>query len=100
MGGSLRDEVHGIAIDGDGNVVVVGQFRGTSMIAGQSLTSVDGNEDVFVASYTSLGEPRWAKRFGGPSNDGARAVVARGDGSIVIAGTFQNSISFGGKPLM
>ncbi|HLN81480.1 MAG TPA: hypothetical protein VK392_09850, partial [Thermoanaerobaculia bacterium] len=64
----------GIAVDGAGNVVVVGAFQNSVDFGGGSLTSAGGT-DMFVAKYSASGAHLWSRRFGGASDDYAEAVT-------------------------
>jgi hypothetical protein len=87
-----------IAVDGGGNIVVTGQFRGTVDFGGGPLTSA-GDHDVFVARYDGAGVHLWSRRFGGELMDLSEAVAIDGGGNIVVTGSFQDSSDFGGGPL-
>jgi hypothetical protein len=86
-GGSLT--ANAIAIDGSGNVVVVGDFSGTVAFGSQSLTSVGGT-DVFVAKYTTNGFLQWVVRDGGGLNDKGWGITTDGSGNIITTGGLQN----------
>ena len=45
------------------------------------------------------GQMDWVKRFGGTGGDLGYRVAVAGNGDIVLAGSFQNSITFGGTQL-
>ncbi|HEX5134418.1 MAG TPA: hypothetical protein VFW81_03410 [Thermoanaerobaculia bacterium] len=83
-----------LALDGTGNVVVVGAFQGSVDFGGGSLTSV-GGIDMFVAKYSASGAHLWSRRFGGASDDYAEAVTVDGAGDVAVAGYFSGSADFG-----
>ena len=95
IGGGSTDEVSGVRIDGNGNVLVEGDFRWTAAFGGTSLTSA-GAEDVYVAKYTATGAPVWAQQLGGLGSDYGNALAVTPAGDPLIAGTFYGSGSFGG----
>lgn len=92
-----------VATDDAGDVYVVGGFSNTVDIAGAHLVSTSGvssgSEDVLVASFTSAGAPRWARRFGGDGTDLARRVRVDPSGHVDVIGQFYGTIDFGGGPL-
>ena len=97
-GGTNTDMARAVAVDGNGNVVVAGYFWGTANFGGGSLTSF-GSNDIFVAKYASDGSYVWAKQFGGTGADYAYGVAVDGAGNVLVAGTFANTVDFGGGAL-
>lgn len=89
-----------VAADANGNAIVVGSFIGTINFGGGNL-SATGNQftDVFIAKLDSNGNHVWSMRFGDITAQEGHAVAVFPNGQVVIAGTFQNSIDFGGGPL-
>ena len=91
----------GIAADTNGNVIVAGVCRNTADFGGGPLAPI-GNQDVFVAKYTSAGGYLWAKRFGDSVNhypQAANAVAVDKSGNVIVVGTVSGSIDFGGGVL-
>lgn len=87
-----------LAIDAQGNVVVVGSFAGSVDFGGGALESA-GSNDVFVAKLGPKGEHLWSKRFGNVSDQVGHGVAVDADGNITITGMFDGSIDFGGETL-
>ena len=54
-GGSAGDEGRGIAIDGGGNVLIIGNFYGTADFGAQTLVSNANSSDVFLARLLASG---------------------------------------------
>jgi hypothetical protein len=98
FGGSGTEMGTGVAVDGSGNVVVVGIFEGTINLGGSSLTSA-GGRDLFVAKFSPVGQHLWSKRFGGTSAEDVRGVAVDGAGDVLLTGQFLGSINFGGSSL-
>jgi len=100
FGGTGDDRGQAGAVDGSGNVVVVGRFQnnfdGSAINFGGSSLKSAGGSDVFVAKYSAAGVLQWVKRFGGTSDDIAYGVVVGASGNVVIVGQFQNTVDFGG----
>lgn len=84
----------GVAVDGQGNVVVAGYFERSVDFGGGTLTSA-GGADVFVAKFSSSGGHVWSRRFGGSSDDFGEGVTVDGAGDVVVAGYFNGSSDFG-----
>jgi hypothetical protein len=93
------DSAKDVAIDGQGNVVVVGQFMDTVNFGGGNLTSA-GGWDIFVAKFTAGGAHVWSKRFGAAGDDFGDAIAVDASDNIVIGGGFIETVSFGGTPLV
>ncbi len=93
------DSAKDVAIDGQGNVVVVGQFMDTVNFGGGNLTSA-GGWDIFVAKFTAGGAHVWSKRFGAAGDDLGDAIAVDASDNIMIGGGFIETVSFGGAPLV
>jgi hypothetical protein len=88
-----------IAVDANENCYVAGYFRGTTNFGGSNLTSA-GNEDIFLAKYSSSGNLIWVKSAGSNNdNDNARSVATDALGNAYITGFFARTASFGDKTL-
>jgi hypothetical protein len=84
-----------VAIDGDGNVLAVGQFYGQDVVFGpgaEPVSSVDG--DGFLVSLSPGGDFQWMRRIGGYPE----TVTAAPNGEIFVAGSFQGSVDFDPGP--
>lgn len=98
FGDSDVQVVAGVAVDGSGNVIATGSFKGTVSFGGGALTSA-GSRDVFLARFDSAGNHSWSKRFGDSSNQHGTAVAVDASGNPVITGSFEGSADFGGGAL-
>jgi hypothetical protein len=86
----------GIKADHSGNMVVVGKFWGAVDFGGQTLTSVNGYNDIFVAKYNSQGTLVWLKSLGNSYEDVANAVTIDSQDNIIVAGYFSMTVDFSG----
>ncbi|HZO14170.1 MAG TPA: hypothetical protein VFB62_12950 [Polyangiaceae bacterium] len=86
-----------VAVDGQGNIVAVGNFTGTVSFGGPPMTAID--YDVFVAKFDVDGRHLWSKRFGDVGGQGATAVAVNANGDICLGGDFAGVINFGGSTL-
>jgi len=75
------DEAQGVAVDRDGNALVVGWVFGA--LPGQP---VAGMVDAFVRKYDPAGTELWTRQFGSSERDFARAVALDGQGSSYVVG--------------
>jgi hypothetical protein len=98
--GSKDEEfASGVAVDSNGDVVVIGTFFGTLDLGGQPLTSV-GSYDIFVAKLRgSNGGHQWSHRFGGLGNEDGADVAIDESGNIALIGSFTGTVDFGGPAL-
>ena len=98
FGGSFADNGNALAITPDGDILLAGNFQDviTYDIAGEThkITSA-GSRDAFVFRLDGEGNILWAESFGGTGRDEANRVVAGKDGSVVIAGTFEDTAMVG-----
>lgn len=79
VGSTNIDLPIGVAVDGSGNITVVGYTTG--WLFGRAAGGTDG----FVVSYTPDGTIRWKKRFATASDDFARSIAADAAGNVVVA---------------
>ena len=84
FGSEFSDRAAGIAVDGEGNILVVGTIGGT--VVGDDPDQM--NEDVFVRSYGPDGSLRWSRQVDSDehSSDAANGVAVGGDGTVDVAG--------------
>jgi len=83
----------------NGDVAVVGYFAGTADFGAGAVTSA-GGDDIFVAVYRSAdGRPVWSKHFGTPNHDFGTAVAVDANGNVLVGGSINGTVSFGGPAL-
>jgi uncharacterized delta-60 repeat protein len=99
-GGKGWDKIMRITSMSDKSTAVTGHFE-KSVTFGQGeinqtvLTST-GNGDIFIAKYNPDGTLAWAKYVGGSRS---ATITTLSDNSLVVAATFNGSITFGqGEP--
>jgi hypothetical protein len=96
--GDSGEEGTGVAVDGNGNVVLTGKFQGGTDLGGGTL-SVQGSTDFYVAQFTSAGVHRWSRAYGGGFPDASVGVAVDGAGEILGLGSFSQTIDLGGGVL-
>jgi hypothetical protein len=84
------DSARDVAVDGDGNVTVVGTSHSTA-----------GGADWVVISYKADGTRRWVARYDGPAHDSdeVRRMVLDSAGNVYVAG-YSNSATNGHDALV
>ena len=98
----------GIAGFPDGSFVVTGNYYGIAVFGYQETNettlrseglcdeqSYQNSDDIFIASYDSQGNLKWAKSAGGDKEDTVRGIASYKDGTIYITGDFQGKATFG-----
>ena len=94
-----RDIGWDVAVDASNNVFIVGAFADSIDLGGGPFASA-GSWDVFIAKFDSDGNHVWSRAFGDRNSDRGLSVVADGSGNVIIFGTFQDSVDFGGGTLV
>jgi Beta-propeller repeat/Domain of unknown function (DUF5122) beta-propeller len=98
-GGIGLDWGFALAIDGAGNSYVTGRFRNSATFGpgdpNETLMTVIGSDDIFVAKYNSSGALVWARRAGGSSTDEGRGIAVDSAGNSYVSGFFAGSATFG-----
>jgi hypothetical protein len=87
-----------VAVDAQGNVVVVGDFAGKIDFGGGAFTSA-GATDVFLAKFDPTGALLWAKTFGNVAAQNGFDVAFAPNGDVVFTGAFAGMINLGGGAL-
>ena len=98
-GTSGADTAYAVAVDGDGNALMVGAFDTSAIFGATTIYAASSTYDGFVAKYDLAGNVLWARRGGGTGDDQVRAVAADAAGSVFIGGYFYNSATFGTNTL-
>jgi serine/threonine protein kinase len=75
-GGSKNDAATSVQQTTDGGYIV----------AGWTLSSGAGGEDVYLIKTDSYGQLQWSKTYGGSRNDAAFSVQQTADGGYIVAG--------------
>jgi hypothetical protein len=94
-----RDD-RGRAVYSNGSVTSVVGFTDSNMDFGNSKTiTVDGNNNLFVASYNTSGTAQWASSPQGNSSatsyEVVKGVSIADDNTFCVAGSYQSSLNFG-----
>ena len=88
-GGSLLDVANGIAVDVNGNILIVGQTQSTSSIASSGAFQSSfggGTGDAFVVKFSTTGSQLWATYYGGSQQDFGQSIATDTSGNILITG--------------
>ncbi len=94
LGSYSSDRAFSVTVDPEGNPIVAGRF-GSAIRQDGLVVKSTGAWDVIVAKYDRSGNLRWAKSYGGRSNDFAYDVNCDERGYIYLTGGFGNQANFG-----
>jgi hypothetical protein len=97
MGGEGYDEGYSVAVDGNGNVYVTGDFQGTTDFDPGVATdnhSSAGGADIFLTRINSNGSYGWTKTMGGADYEQGSSVAVFGSGNVYVTGYFEGTMEF------
>jgi serine/threonine-protein kinase len=86
--------IHGVALDSDENIYMVGRFHRSLDLDGQTSRGV-GRSDAFVASLTSLGKERWSYRISAAGYDREVAMAVSDTGDVIVTATVAGTVALG-----
>lgn len=93
---ALWDEGTSISADANGNALLTGFFRNSSITFGTFTLTNAGTNDLFIAKFDPNGNVLWAKSAGGSLSDGSGDISSNTNGDIFLTGSFQSAlIGFG-----
>jgi gliding motility-associated-like protein len=99
IGGALKDNSYGLALDPTGNIYVTGSFNGTSdfdpSTALFNRTSA-GATDIFILKLDNNGDFVWARSIGGNSfyGDESYSIATDAAGNVFTTGYFTEKVDF------
>lgn len=100
LGGEGLEDDARLAVDQDGNVVVVGVFSDTMDLGTERLTSA-GETDVFIARLSHAdGTPLVGQKAGGGQAETAGGVAVAPSGLMALAGNFSGKLPVGSPPVL
>ncbi|MEM1093877.1 MAG: SBBP repeat-containing protein [Bacteroidota bacterium] len=97
VGNTVTDVGVNVAIDGSANSYITGYFGGTTDFdpgAGTESRTSAGGDDIFLASYDTNGDFRFASQVGGPSSDQGFGIAVDGSSHSYVTGYFLGTADF------
>ncbi len=88
------DQANGVAVDGDGNVIITGQFSGEASFGDLALNSLSNSIDVFIVKYDENGNEIWARKGSGDGVDKGVSVSTDAQNNVYAIGQFDGDIEF------
>ncbi len=103
-GGNGDDRGEGVALLNNGSAIITGHFGGATFSPTTSNSAITftsaGGDDVFVAKVTPNGLWEWVTQAGGSGEDRGGGVAVLHDDSVLIAGRFAATATFGTQTLI
>jgi hypothetical protein len=92
-GGTATDDAHAVNFDVNENIIVGGESYSTDfpVSPGAYQPNNNGNSDVYVLKFDSLGNRKWATLMGGTANEDINGIAADTLGNIYVAGFSQGT---------
>ena len=90
FGTAANDVAESVAVDGEGNVYMVGWTDG--LLVDEAFA---GGRDAFLRKYDNGGNELWTRQFGSTRIDIAYDVALDEDGTVYVAGSTSGSLSSG-----
>ncbi len=88
LGSADDDEGYDIAVDGTGNVYVVGRSESTW---GSPLNTHAGSEDLFTAKLNNSGVLQWNTFMGASERDYGEGIAVDGSGNVYVTGASEST---------
>ncbi len=101
-GGTVHDDyaiANGVSALTDGSSIITGEFKGSVTFGTTTLTSDSELGVSFTAKVNANGSYAWATQSDGTGITAALGVSALADGSSIITGGFNGSVTFGDTSL-
>lgn len=100
-GGAMADWGNAIDIDNSGNILLTGQFQGTSTYGSTTFTSATNpitnfpSFDILIAKYNSSnGSLIWARQGTAKYDDRGLDIDSDSQGNIYVCGQFSDTVTF------
>lgn len=88
----------GLVVDGNGNPIVLGQFRQTIDVNPDpfisNLITSNGKEDAFLIKLDATGNYQWSRQFGGTEADVPIMLRKDNAGNLLVTGSFKDTVDF------
>jgi hypothetical protein len=96
-GKQSTDAAYGLAVDGEGNLYVAGEYYDRIAFGAVELVS-KGNSDAFVGKVRPNLEPAYQQGWGDSERQTAYRVAVDGAGRVYVAGSVYGTVDFGLGP--
>jgi hypothetical protein len=89
----------GIGTDGNGNVFICGEIKGTGTFGTQT-SGFAGATDAILVKYNASGVAQSATNYGSTGDDKAMSLDVDANGIVYMAGIFSGTVAFGSSNLV
>jgi hypothetical protein len=101
FGGGRYQYLSGLAVDGEGNTYIAGQFMGGNIdFGGRPLEFKKSIDGAFMAKLDGSGAHLWSRRFEGGSLRFPGGIDLDSSGDVLVCGSFSDWIDLGNGPLV
>jgi hypothetical protein len=89
--------IYGLNVNSNGKIYITGGVRGrVNFGAGQTLSTTNTYDDVFLAQLANDGSPEWlAKCADATYFNSGQSILTDAKGDVYVAGSFSNTLHFG-----
>ncbi|MBL0127063.1 MAG: T9SS type A sorting domain-containing protein [Flavobacteriales bacterium] len=94
------DQGAGIVSDANGNVYTVGRYTDSAILCGDTLKEFPAVSSGFLSKRDGSGACIWTREFGTSGNNVAHAITIDGNGDLIIAGAFSDTVTLGSVQLV
>lgn len=95
FGGTASCHAADLAVDEDGNLVIVGTFSGTvDFDPGSTTDNLVGDQDIFVVKLDSGGRLIWSRKLGAAGQETTPTVAVDGGRNVIVGGLFEGTVDF------
>jgi hypothetical protein len=84
-----------LAVNPRGDVLVAGYFDQSFWFGGEFVLC-RGGQDILLAKFNSLGDPLWARSYGGAGHEFPRRLLTGPAGAYYLCGHFEQTADFDG----
>ncbi|WP_437731601.1 hypothetical protein [Sorangium sp. So ce1335] len=88
----------GVAVDGAGNIVLVGWFSGSIGFGDEKALITEAKTDLFIAKLDPSGDHLWSKSANATNAAEALGVAVDGAGNVLVTGSFRSYVTLGESP--
>jgi len=94
FGAQYNDQrASGVAVDPtDDSIYLVGSYEGEFSFDGANNLSNEGNSDIYLAKFDSMGGFQWSVRSGDWADQYVNAIAVGGDRNIFLAGSYEGAL--------
>lgn len=91
--GKGMTSVNGIILDKNNNLYITGTYNG-NVALGTDTKASKGDDDIFIAKYTSNGDLKWVQSVGGSDREKVYGIAIDSKENVYITGSFLSQNTF------